>query len=64
MNPRMEASVVEEEIEGTQTLERGSYIDGAKSCNIITLRRRNGRISEVASRAKKLVTKVPLGAHF
>ena len=34
----------------TQTLEEGSYIDDMESCNILTLRHRGGRISEVASR--------------
>ena len=33
-------------------------------CNIITFRRQNGRISEVASRAETPFPKVPLGAHF
>ena len=36
----------------TQTLEEGSYIDDMESCNILTLRHRNGRISEVASRTE------------
>ena len=36
----------------TQTLEEGSYIDDMESCNILTLRHRNERISEVASRTE------------
>ena len=41
----------------TQTLEEGSYINDMESCNILTLRHRNGRISEVASRTETPIPK-------